>query len=216
MSDVVITLRGDHEVRLAPERAVAVVTVAVEGPERGRVVDRLATAAEPLRADLEARRAAGGLAAWHSGRVAVWTERPWNADGRQLDPVHHASVEHTATFTDIPALSAWLDVVAQNGAVQVGRIDWQLTPETRRTLERETAAAAVTAAVERATAYAAAIGHAEVEPIEISDVGLLAPAGAAPLMARAAFAADAAGPAIDLRPDDIVVTASVEARFRAR
>ena len=78
---------------------------------------------------------------------------------------------------------------------------------------------AVAVAVERAIAYASALGRTTVVPIEIADLGLLGehrPEQPAPRMfARAATAADAAPPAVDFRPDDIVVTAAVEARFTA-
>ena len=100
MSDVIITVRGESQTRVAPERAVAHVSAAADGAERGAVVERIAALAEPVRADLAARKAAGGIADWSSQRVSVWADRPWNSDGRQLDPVHHASVELTATFTD--------------------------------------------------------------------------------------------------------------------
>ena len=104
--------------------------------------------------------------------------------------------------------------------MQVGVVDWQLSPETRARVERDVATDAVAAAVERATAYASAIGLTQVTPVQIADLGLLnggAPEAPAPRMfARAAMAMDAAPPAaVDFRPDDIVVTAAVEARFSA-
>lgn len=219
MSEITITVRGEHEVRSAPERAVAHATAAVDGPDRSRVVEALAAVAESVRADVEALRGAGGIVEWNSGQASVWTERPWNADGRQLDPVHHAAVDIEAVFDDFAALSRWLDGISVQDGIRIGHIDWQLTPATRARLEREAAASAVEAAVVRASAYASAVGRSTVVPVEIADVGLLQPDGSggppAPLMARAAFSADGGAPAIDLRPGDIVVTAAVEARFLA-
>lgn len=222
MNDVIITVRGDSETRVIPELAVAHVAATADGPERGAVVERIAALAEPVRADLTARKAAGGISDWSSQRVSVWADRPWNSEGRQLDPVHHAAVELTATFTDVLALSDWLNTIAAAEGLQVGTVDWRLTPETRARVEREVATDAVAAAVERATAYATAIGRATVVPIEVADLGLLGgghgPDSPTPRMfARAAMAVDAVGgaPAVDFRPDDIVVTAAVEARFRA-
>src|SRR6187399_2890568 len=90
MSDVVITVRGEHEIRLAPDLAVAHVTIHTEGLERGPVVERVAALAQPVRADLEARKEAGGLQEWTSQSVSVWTDRPWGPDGTRLAPVHHA------------------------------------------------------------------------------------------------------------------------------
>ncbi|WP_029144444.1 SIMPL domain-containing protein [Microbacterium luticocti] len=212
MPEVTITVRGEHEVRRAPEEAVAHITVGCEGPDRGAVVERIAALAAPVRDDLAARQDAGGLTDWSSQRVSVWTDRPWNAEGKLLAPVHHASVEFTATFTDVAALSWWLGEVAARDGVQVGEIDWRLTRETRSTLEREAATHAVHVAVERATAYAQALGMSHITPVELSDASLHAPA--IPLMRMAAAPAD--DPGLALQPDDIVVAATVEARFTAR
>lgn len=220
MSEVIITVRGENETRVAPERAVAHVSASVDGPERGTVVERIAALAFPVREDLTARKAAGTVADWSSHRVSVWSDRPWNNEGRQLDLVHHASVELTATFTDFTVLSDWLNGIAEQDGLQVGAIDWQLSPDTRARIEREVATAAVSVAVERATAYAEAIGLATVAPVEIADLGLLTggqDAAQAPRMfAKAAMSMDSAeGGAVDFQPDDLVISAAVEARFRA-
>jgi uncharacterized protein YggE len=223
MSEVVITVRGENERRIAPERAVAHLTIRAEGPERGAVVERMAAFSEPVRDDLASRKAAGTVAEWTSQRVSVWSERPWSADGKRLAPVHYGSVDFTATFTDFAVLSWWAGEVVEREGVQLGWIDWQLTPGTRSATERDVAAGAVAVAVERANAYASAIGLSSVMPLEIADVGLLArsdPGQPAPrmLMAKAEFAAADAGggSAVQLQPDDIVITAAVEARFTAR
>lgn len=145
MSEVIITVRGESERRVAPERAVAHVTATADGPERGAVVERIAALAEPVRTDLDARKSAGRIADWSSQRVSVWADRPWRG----------------------------------------------------------------------------AIDRSAVEPLQIADLGLLggsSPEPPAPRMfARAAMTMDGAGaaPAVGFRPDDIVVTAAVEARFRA-
>ncbi len=225
MSEVVITVRGEHEQRVAPERAVAHLTIRAEGSERGAVVERMATFSEPVREDLAARKAAGTVTDWSSQRVSVWSDRPWSPDGKRLAPVHYGTVDFTATFADFSVLSWWAGEVAEREGVQLGWIDWQLTPGARASVERDVAAGAVAVAVARANAYAGAIGLSTVTPLEIADVGLLtrnesgdgAPAPRM-LMAKAEFAAADAGggPAVQLQPEDIVVTAAVEARFTAR
>lgn len=216
MSDVIITVRGEHETRIAPEEGVVHLSVRCDGPERGPVVERIAAIAAPLREELAARQASGEVSEWSSQRASVWAERPWNNEGIQLPLVHHASVDVVATFTDFAALSWWVSAVAEREGVQVGGVTWQLTSATRRTVEAEVAAHAVQTAVSRATAYANAIGHASVTPLEIADVGLLGrpEADPGPRMMRA-MATDAA-PSLDFQPPDITVTAGVEARFAAR
>jgi len=225
MSEVTITVRGEHETRVAPEEAIARLSVRTEGSDRGEVVERIAALTAPLRDDLAARKLAGGVADWTSERVSLWANRPWNSEGTQLALVHYASVELTATFTDFAALSWWISEVSEYEGVQIDGIVWRLTPESARLTEAAVAAQAVRVAVERATAYAAAINLGDVTPVEIADLGLLArgeaPASApAPQMlrmAKSSLSADAAGtgPALEFQPDDIVVSAAVEARFTA-
>jgi uncharacterized protein YggE len=214
MSDLLITVRGKSEARVRPERAHARVRAAVDGPDRAEVVSRVAELAEPVRADLAARADAGRIDDWHSDRVAVWAERPWTGDGSQPAPVHHATVEIRATFTDLPGLADWLNEIAVVDGLHIDGVDWDLSPATRARVEREVATAAVGAAVARAEAYAAALGRTGIRPVEIADLGLLAgpSPSAGPAMMRAAKM-DAAPPAVDARPDDIVVGAAVEGRF---
>lgn len=222
MSDVIITVRGVHEARIAPEHARARLTVRAEGPERGPVVEKIAALATPIRDDLIARKAAGSLHDWSSERVAVWANRPWNADGNQLPLVHYASLEATAVFTDFTALSWWISELADREGVQIDGVEWLLTPETAKATEAEAAAHAVRVAIARATAYASAIERTTVTPLEIADVGLLtrgearASSASEMRMMKASFAMDAgAAPSMDFQPQDIVVTAAVEARFLA-
>lgn len=215
MSEVIVTVRGQAERRIAPELAVAQVTVAAEGNERAPVIERVSTLTDPLRDGLLAHQQSGSVAEWSSGRVTVWSDRPWNHEGRRLPLVHHAAVEVRATFIDFRALSSWLSELADTPEAQVNGVQWALHPETRAALESETAADAVRAAVHRARSYAAALGHSDVVPQEVADVGLLrnALAEQSPLMMRAASAEAASG--IALVPADITVSAAVEAQFRA-
>jgi uncharacterized protein YggE len=220
MSEVTITVRGENETRVAPERATARVSVRAEGDERARVVDGVMGLTEPVRESIAQRESSGAVADWSSTSMIVRAERPWNAEGRRLDPVYHASIDVTATFTSVTELSAWVSEISSWDGVEVGAIDWHLTSETRARVEREVAAAAVAVAVTRARAYAGALGLSDVTPLEIADVGLLSPGqpgpGPAALKARGvAFAADS-GPSMQYEPEDILIAATVEARFIAR
>jgi uncharacterized protein YggE len=100
-------------------------------------------------------------------------------------------------------------------------VNWHLTPATRTRIEREVAAQAVGVAVTRAETYARALGRNEVVPLEIADVGLISegqPNPVAPMMKSrgVAFAAADSAPAMDYEPEDIFISATVEARFVAR
>lgn len=217
MSDVVITVRGESERRVTAEQAVVRIAVRADGPERGPVVERVQRQAEIVQDGLVAHQRSGEVSEWNSGRATVWSERPWSSDGAQLPLVHHASVDVSATFVDAAALSWWLGDVAESDDVQVVAVEWGLTPDMRARVEREVAADAVRAAVERAQAYADALGAASIVPVEVADVGLLGgrPEQPTPFAARAMAAHGDAGPGFSLQPVDVVVSTAVEGRFRA-
>ncbi|KZE41334.1 SIMPL domain-containing protein [Microbacterium sp. T32] len=214
MSQVTITVRGESETRVRAEEAAVRVTVSTDGPSRGPVVERAQERAASVQDGLVAHLRSGEVSEWSSARVSVWSDRPWNSEGAQLPLVHHASVELSATFTDAGALSWWLGDVAESDDVQVTAVDWRLARDTRVGVERKVAAAAVQVAVERAAAYAEALGLASVTAVEIADAGLLEsrPDAAAP---RMMFAKADTGPSFSLQPPELVVSATVEGRFVA-
>lgn len=221
MNAVTITVRGENEVRIAPERADIRVSVRAEGPRRTDVVEQAMRLSEPLRDSITARKDAGTVAEWTSKRLTVRAERPWNSDGRQLALVYHASVDFTATFTEASELSIWVSEISAWDGLEIGGVNWSLTPETRARVEREVASSAVGVAVARAEAYASALNLTNVIPLEIADVGLISngqqPTAPQMMKARgAAFAVMAeSGPSMEYEPDDIIVAATVEGRFSA-
>ncbi|WP_262000821.1 SIMPL domain-containing protein [Microbacterium sp. Mcb102] len=221
MSEVTVTVRGEHEARVAPERATIRVSVRGEGSERTTVVEHVMRLAEPVRGSITERAEEGSVVDWTSKRLSVRAERPWNNDGKRLAPVFYASIDFTATFAEASELSIWVSDISPWDGVEVGWVDWHLTRVTRTQIEREVAAEAVSVAVTRAKAYAGALGLDEVTPLEIADVGLISSGqlmpGAPMMKARGgvAFAADAA-PAMEYEPEEIVISATVEARFLAR
>ncbi|WP_298038083.1 SIMPL domain-containing protein [uncultured Microbacterium sp.] len=218
MSDVTITVRGDNEIRVSPERATIHLTVSSDGHDRAAVVTEALRRAEPLRAGLEQRVEAETLVEWSSNRLSVRGDRPWNNEGKRLATVYRASVDFTATFAEASELSLWVSEMSGEDGLEIGHVSWALTPHTRARIEQEVAAAAVGVAVARAEAYATALGLTSVVPQEIADVGMIsAPRAVQPgLQVRAAaFAVGESAPAMSYEPDDIVVSATVEARFTA-
>jgi uncharacterized protein YggE len=222
MTETLVTVQGIASEKHAAERAVVGLSVAHDGPEREPVIAAVTATAERVRASLEALDADGGpVASWASDRVAVWSDRPWNNEGRQLPLVHHASVGFTATFRGFDELARWVEGVALLDGASVASIAWELTDATRDALLERVRTRAVQDAEAKALVYARAAGLTRVRAVAIADPGLLgspeqpAPAGAP--MARTAFAAkDAAGGgALTFTPDDIEVAAAVEARFAA-
>lgn len=220
MSEVTITVRGESQTRATPERARVHITVRTDGGDRATVLDAAGRAADPVREGLETRKDAGTLVEWSSTRMSVHAERPWNSQGKRLAPVFHASIDFTATFDDFSELSLWVTEVSGADTIDVGHVDWHLTPETRAAVEQGVAAEAIRVAVLRAEAYAAALGLGGVTPVSIADQGLLHHNEGARqkmvMMEAASFAGDGMASGMTYEPEQIVVSATVEARFTAR
>ena len=199
MSEVMITVRGTHEERVAPERATVTLAVSLDGAEHAEVVTRTLALAEPVRRSIEARVATGTIKTWSSGRLAVRAERPWTNDGSRPPLVHHASLDFTATFSDPDEVSSWVHEMSVLEGVGISATEWTLTSPTRDMVSQRVAAGAVRDAVARASAYAQALGLSTVVALDVADAGLLGQGGS-----------------VELRGEDIVVSATVDARFVAR
>jgi uncharacterized protein YggE len=217
--DVTITVRGDHEVSRRPERATVRLRVDQTGPARDAVV----SAAAGLARSISDRTAAlhdaerGPVTWWASDRLNTWTERPTDRDGRPLAEVHHAVVDLAVRFSDFDVLSTWLTETAGLADVNVHSIEWSLTDRSRDEAIVEARRAAVADAQGKAAVYADSLGCAGIEPVALADAGLLHDSpptpGPRPMAMRAA--AFSSGEQIAFMPQDVVVNASVEARFRA-
>jgi len=215
MTPVEISVRGSHTVRTAPEQATVYANLTADGPQPQPVFDAVATALVDVTASLESRLDAehGPVTTFVVEQARRSSHRPYNPDGKQLPLVHTAVVTISATFVDFDDLAAWVSWSAGVPGLGVHHIDWALTEATRLAVERGTRTEAVRDAKRRAQDYADALDLGRVSVRSISDPGV----GGSPMpkvmMARAM--SDAGGqPEISLRPDDVEVTAQVEATFR--
>jgi uncharacterized protein YggE len=225
VTETVITVQGEHTRRYAAERARVHAGVHAWGPAREDAFARAVASADAITALTEplVDEATGAIRSWSKETVRVWSERPWSNDGQQLDPVYHAALDITALFADVDALARWVEHVAVIDEAQVTSLDWELTDETRLAALVDVRREAVADAVAKATSYAGAIGLTTVTPAAIADPGMLgdgsgAGGGPAPVAYRAASMkmADGAGPQLSFRPDEITLTAAIDARFIAR
>ena len=225
MSETVITVQGSSTVKHAPERATVSVAVAHDGPARDKVFAETTKVADDITAALTGMHdaASGPVVAWSSDRVSVWSERPWNNDGRQLPLVYHATIGSRATFNDFDAMARWVETVATTSGVSVGSIDWELLDATRDALLEQVRTQAVRDAAAKALVYAQAAGLASVTATAIADPGLLGPAdgpapapfpGAGPQRMFAAKAMSDTG-VLTFTPQELEVAAQVDARFTA-
>ncbi len=221
VSDVEITVRGSSRMFHPAERATVHARIGLEGPDADRVYAAVVAQAGRLRTSVTALHdpAHGPVTWWSAQDVRTWAQRPWNTEGKQLPLVHHARTELHVKFRDFARLSRWLTEVATVPGFGVDRVEWALTAARRQELVHRARSEAVGEARAKAGAYAAALGLDGVRAVALADAGMLGEGlhplddGGAPF-ARA-MSAPVAGDALQLVPEDIEITAQVDARFVA-
>jgi hypothetical protein len=182
MTDTVITVHGEHAAWYPAERATAGAGVHTFGPKRDDVFSRAIVASDALRLSIEALHDpdAGPVTWWSSDSVRVWSERPWNNEGKQLAPVFHAAIDFSAKFRDFEALARWVERAAGIDSVTVSSITWDLTEATKTRADHEVREKAVTDAVAKATVFARSLGLQSVTAVALAEPGMLGdPSGAA-------------------------------------
>lgn len=221
----IITVQGQFSTFHPAERATAHLTVTFDGPKRDVVFQSANQAADDLRKQIVSLHDEknGPITWWSSDRVQVWGNRPWSNEGKQLPFVYHANVSFSAKFSDFDALAKFIESVAPKPGLNIGWIEWALTEKLKDQITTDVRTKAVQAAAEKALAYAKAAGFKTVKAVAIADVGMLgnqtsgydnampAPIG----MARMMSAKAQSGPELSLKPEDIEITASVDARYEA-
>ena len=97
-------------------------------------------------------------------------------------------------------------------------IEWALTEKTKAATVADVRTRAVEDARRKATTYAEALGLADLRCVAVADPGMLGDhssgGGATPLAYSRAAAAEGAG-GLSFTPEDIAVSAAVDARFLA-
>ena len=222
MSETTITVQGRFSAFYPAERATVEISVHHEASKRQPAFDATVSAADVVRSTIEALHnpAAGPITWWASDTVQVWNEKPWNNEGKQLPPVFHARIGFTAKFSDFAALARWIEAVSTTDSVSVGSIGWALTEGRKTGVTAEVRSRAVKDAVAKASVYAQSIGLGSVVAVAIADPGKLGDQvrgngpGEASFM-RAKSVGGGSEPSLSLKPEDIEVSAVVDARFLA-
>lgn len=215
-----IAVTGRAEEKIAPELGAVTLSVGAQGATRDDVYARTSAAHERLLTELRGLDASGALDTWSAGQLRIWSYRPWNSEGRQLPLVHQANADVEVIFTDLSRLGEWVGEAATASELTIGGVDWRLTDATRRRVQEAAQRGAVADAVAKARVYAAALGLGEPAPVELADHGMLSVqplAAAAPTALMMRTAADVGGgmPTTEFAPAQLVIEASVDARFTA-
>lgn len=214
---VTITVRGTSSALRRPERATIFLAVAMVAPDQQQVYAAAANSASVVSGRLREMfdPGRGPVTSWSSDQIRTWASRPWSNEGQHLPLVYHAHVGFQATFSDFTQLAGWLAQIVELGGVSVDRVEWSLTDASRDALTREVRAAAVRDARDKAQMYADALTLGAVRVVALADQGMLEDGAPGPVVpqpfARASMAAEAAQ--IDLVPEDVTVSAAVDARF---
>ena len=218
-----ITVQGTHVAWYDAERATVEIAAAFDGPKRDEVFARATRTAADVTAAITPLHdpAAGPVTWWSSDRVNVWSDRPWNNDGKRLPLVYHAAIGIRVKFSDFDALGRLVEQLALTDGVNVGGITWDLTDERRKAVTDDVRRRAVEDAVQKASVYATAAGVGAPVVVAVADPGMLGDGtgggvGPAPYerMAFKAQAMDAGGGApLALSPEQIQVSSTVDVRF---
>jgi Uncharacterized conserved protein len=223
MSETIITVQGTASEWFDAERATVSIQVAHDGPKREPVFAATTTVAAEVTAALKELEGSA-VTRWSSDRVRVWSNRPWNNEGKQLAPVYYAALSISARFQDFDALADFVERFSVVAGVAIAGISWDLTEERRLEVTADIQARAVQDATVKATTYARVAGLARVTAVAIADPGMLGDgAGSQPgfdapyprAAGKMTMAMDAAAPQLEFTPDRIEVAAAVDARFRA-
>ncbi|GAB10458.1 hypothetical protein GOARA_056_02060 [Gordonia araii NBRC 100433] len=218
MSALEITVRGRAERQYRPEQGTVLLSAAfTESTSEAAHAKALELQSEVV-AELSRLDETDALNTWHANDIHVFGHRPW-IDGKQSSEVVYTTrIAMTAEFLDFEALAAFLVEWAGRDGLEVGRIVWDVLTENRPRYEAKVRRDAVRDAVAKAQAYADAVGRGSVTAVALADPDMLSSGSdavpAAPMMARAMVASDA-GPSLELRPDDVVISVAVDARFTA-
>lgn len=216
-----ISVQGTHEQTVRPEIGRLHAQASAEAGSKDEVLRTATEVVQRLAAELNRLKQDGAVAEVVVRPISTSSWRPINR-GRQQPPIYRAHAGLQADFTDFAALA---DLAARFGAVEgleLNWVEWRLTDATRRELEDVCLTRAVEQAKERALVMARAAGESEVVFVQLADPGLLtdnsirreafaAPVPMAGMMRSAKAADELAG--IELQPEDLTVSGSVQARF---
>jgi uncharacterized protein len=214
-----ITVRGSFSAFQPPECATVHASIGYEGPEMEPVYDHVARDLEAVKASV-ARLKTGDHAPvtwWSAKQLRTWSARPWNQDGEQLPLVHHANVGIEVKFRDFTVLSRWIgEHVVNTERFRVSHVRWALTSKRRDEWFKQVRIRAVQDAATRAQLYADALSLGKVSVVAIADAGMLG-VSLHPEGGRGIEYLSAVGPSgggdVKLVPEDIEVSAAVDARF---
>ncbi|MFD9032975.1 SIMPL domain-containing protein [Streptomyces sp. NPDC059567] len=204
-----VAVRGEARLEVDPEVARIAVTVSARGTDRSATLADL-TRRNALALDL-AKSYGEAVEKLETGAFSITPEPGKHGRGERIR-AYQGRVLLTVELSDFTALGELTTRLADLDLTRVDGPWWALRPDSPSYAEARRTA--VDEAVQRARAYAAALGTTLAALLELSDTGLVPPPAALGGM-RMAFAAESVDvpPPLDLEPQRQTVTAEVTARF---
>lgn len=223
MTETTITVRGTARAEHAPDRAVVGFSIGAVAAERSPALVSARETLERLADALEAHRADGRVHAWSADDLHVYADREWVGEGRPPVVRHRAAVSGSVTVVGESigvTLPDVLDLIGGESLARVDGVDWSLSDDRYADAIAAVRHDAVSDAVEKATAYARSIGRGGLDVVALADPGMLGAGGDAPQprmeRAMALMGAAPGEGAFELRPEPVVLQATVELRAIAR
>jgi uncharacterized protein YggE len=203
-----ITVQGVAEVSVAPDRAVLALTITHVAPTAREALDEVATRSRRV----EQLLADHGLAPadWSIQGVSVAEEWEWKHD-TNTNVGFRATSGVTVRILALETIGALLHEVVDGGGAQIRDLGWSVSPG--HPARRELLGAAALDAVQRADAYADALGLQRGAVEAVSELPIGESTGPSPMAAFArAKTADGASP-ISVSGGEIELSATVHVRF---
>ncbi|KAJ5815665.1 hypothetical protein N7474_007442 [Penicillium riverlandense] len=227
MASLEIIVSGHSTISRSPERCVLRASVRSEGPQQEAVSKEVTLASNQVHqifTELSPKTEEGLATAdapvtkFSNTLLRTWSTVPFEND-KPLPRVYHAHSSFRAIFRNFLTLGEVVSKLATYPKVEIDPLDWRLTDDTKKALGSESRKLAMYDAIQKANDYAEVVGQ-KVVAVQITDGGhgsygrtmQSARAMAAPAMMRHSDLPEG-GPVIDLTPQDIEFTGSVEVKF---
>lgn len=221
---VTINVTGSSTIHHMPEQAMLALHIQSEGPSRNLVSSYVTTRSNLLQRNLKelAPKTSSGkivpdapVSGISLGSLRSWSTVPRDRGGNALGRVYHASIDIEITFRNFSKLGKVAKRLVAEENVEISRIVWQLTEETKEVLGVESRKKAMKDAIRRAQDYAAVIGK-EVEAVAITDRESSSSLGTARCMAvNTAGIKAGEEESLDLTPPDIEFNCAVNVQFHS-
>ncbi len=204
----------------SPERATLHINIELTGYDRERIHEQVSDVLRSLRNDIEQMHdSQNGPITWY----AISGANTWS--WKHQDGVKFTErVEVKVKFSNFTTLGEWLNSILSTDGIRLNTINWTLTERRKTELELQLRQKAVQLAREKAEQYASAVNLHVSAAKTIADAGLLGAnrqngaSGSSVAASRTSNASVGGASGTDgyrFTPEDVLVTASIEAEFIA-